>query len=82
MSREPTELYDAMAEVLEAMVAQQERKVLALARRLAPGLTAEDVRNPHDFAALDDRDFHYEDGTLNGIQAALMALRAKQRGEG
>src|SRR5579884_4227798 len=33
----------------EDVEAAQRRKVLELARRLRPGLTAEDVRNPHDF---------------------------------
>lgn len=64
---------------LEAMIALQEKKVLALARRLRPGVTAEDIRNPHDFAELDDADYHYEDGMLNGLQAAQSAVRAKLR---
>ena len=32
----------------------QRSKVIDLARRLRPGLTLEDVRNPHDFPELDD----------------------------
>jgi hypothetical protein len=65
--------------LLESMAAQQENKVLALARRLRPGLTAEDVRNPHDYPELKDSDFNYEDGLLAGLQYALAALRAKIR---
>ncbi|MBL8602118.1 MAG: hypothetical protein JNK72_09345 [Myxococcales bacterium] len=71
--------YEDIAALLEGLVALQEKKVLALARRLKPGLTAEDIRNPHDFTELDDRDYHYEDGMLNGLQAAVMALRARGR---
>ncbi len=74
---------DALAEMertLEAMSAQQEARVLALGRRLRPGVTAEDLRNAHDFRDLDDPDFHYEDGTLAGLLAALAAVRAKRRG--
>jgi (2Fe-2S) ferredoxin len=56
----------------------QRDKVVALARRLKPGLTLEDVQNPHDFPELDDCDWHYEDGMLAGIQAARMALRNKR----
>ncbi len=56
----------------------QREKVLALARRLKPGLTLEDVQNPHDFPELDDPDWHYEDGILTGIQMARTALRAKR----
>ena len=63
-------------ELLEAMEDVQRQKVIDLARRLLPYLTAEDIRNPHDFPDLDDPDWHYEDGQLCGIQAVLSALRA------
>jgi hypothetical protein len=55
----------------------QRRKVLDLARRLLPGLTLEDVRNPHDFPQLTDPDWQYEDGILTGIQSVLAAVRAR-----
>jgi hypothetical protein len=57
----------------------QRRKVLDLARRLRPGLTLEDVRNPHDFPELDDPDWQHADGILVGIQSVLAAVRASQR---
>jgi (2Fe-2S) ferredoxin len=57
----------------------QREKVLALARRLKPGLTLEDVQNPHDFPELDDCDWHYEDGVLTGIQTVRTALRARAK---
>ena len=57
----------------------QRRKVIDLARRLLPGLTLEDVRNPHDFPELSDPDWQYEDGILTGIQSVLAALRARIR---
>ncbi len=60
----------------------QRRKVLELARRLRPGLTLEDVRNPHDFPELGDPDWQYEDGVLTGIQSVQAAVRARSRGEG
>lgn len=69
----------AVEAMFEAMIALQEKKTLALARRLKPGVTAEDIRNPHDFRELNDGDYHYEDGMLNGLQAALSALRARMR---
>jgi 8-oxo-dGTP pyrophosphatase MutT (NUDIX family) len=65
--------------LLEELEELQRRKVLDLARRLRPGLTLEDVRNPHDFPELDDRDWQYEDGVLAGIQSALAAVRAHRR---
>ena len=70
-------MYLAMEDLLQRMVEHQELKVLSLARRLR--LTAEDVRNAHDFRELDDPDFHYEDGLLSGLLAAQTALRARFR---
>jgi hypothetical protein len=61
----------------------QEKKVIDLARRLKPGLTHDDIKNPHDFPELSDPDWHYEDGVLTGIQSVKMAVRSRQRrGEG
>jgi hypothetical protein len=59
----------------------QRKKVGALARRLKPGLTDEDIRNPHDFPELKDPDWHYEDGILTGIQSISTSLRALRRQE-
>ena len=70
---------DACEELLVGLETQQRSKVVDLARRLRPGLTPEDVRNPHDFPELDDHDWQYEDGVLTGVQTALTALRAMRR---
>jgi len=73
--------WDAVERLLAEMVGQQEAKVLALARRIVPHLTREDVQNPHDFAALaESAEFNYEDGVLAGLRAAEMAVRAARRG--
>ncbi|MEO7327444.1 MAG: hypothetical protein ABI193_02620, partial [Minicystis sp.] len=62
-----------------SMEEQQKAKVIELARRIKPGLTAEDIRNPHDFPELDDPDWHFEDGQLTGIQSVRFALRTLTR---
>jgi hypothetical protein len=67
---------DEVLALLRAMEDLQARKVIDLARRLHPGLTAEDIRNPHDFPELEDTDWHFEDGQLAGIQSVLTAVRA------
>jgi len=68
---------------VEALIGEleelQRRKVLDLARRLRPGLTLEDVSNPHDFPELADPDWQYADGLLAGVQSVLAAVRARQR---
>ncbi|WP_437808879.1 hypothetical protein [Sorangium sp. So ce1078] len=71
----PTELFHRIFELLAAMEEAQRAKVIDLARRLIPTLTAEDIRNPHDFPGLDDPDWHFEDGQLAGIEAVRFALR-------
>ncbi|WP_437304075.1 hypothetical protein [Sorangium sp. So ce388] len=71
----PAELFQRVFELLAAMEEAQRAKVIDLARRLLPTLTAEDIRNPHDFPDLDDPDWHFEDGQLAGIEAVRFALR-------
>jgi len=74
-SRETMNAIDAL--MLE-LITLQEDKVLAMARRIHPGVTAEDIRNPQDFPDLvGNPEWNYEDGILSGIKSAHMALRAK-----
>ncbi len=68
-----------LEEDLRSLERLQTDKVLALARRLKPGLTLEDVQNPHDFPELDDPDWHYEDGILTGLQSAIACTRRSAR---
>lgn len=73
----------ALMRELDALEALQNGKVLALARRLRPGMTTEDVQNPHDFPELDDPDWQYADGVRAGIasvRSALAALLARGTG--
>src|SRR4051794_19539344 len=69
-------LLDRIHELLDSMERAQADKVIDLARRLRPGLTAEDIRNPHDFPDLDDPDWHFEDGQLAGIQSVRFAIKS------
>ena len=65
--------------LVSELEAAQRGKVLALARRLRPGLTSEDVASPHDFPELADTDWQYEDGVLQGMLSVLAAVRARAR---
>jgi hypothetical protein len=71
--------WDEIEVLLLGMEDLQIKKVFELARRLKPGITHEDMRNPHDFPELQDPDWHFEDGVLSGIQSALSAVRARKR---
>jgi hypothetical protein len=66
--------------LLEAMIDRQRRKLLELARRIAPGRTAEDLLQPHNHPTVAAHpDFNFEDGILAGYLAALAALRAQRQ---
>jgi hypothetical protein len=68
-------------EVVEELVAYQQKKVLDLAQRIHPGLTEEDVRNIHDYPDVyGDPIFQFEDGQLAGFVAARIALKARLLG--
>ena len=76
----PRMSWDAVERLLADMAAMQERKLLALARRIVPHVTPEDLRNPHDFVPLvESAEFNYEDGILAGLRAAEIAVRATRR---
>jgi hypothetical protein len=71
----PTDLEAAAAE-LERMIVQQRERCLDLARRLRPGLTADDITQPHDYPELAENwHWNYEDGLLAGLLAAQLTLR-------
>jgi len=67
-----------LVQELERSEALQAEKVVDLARRLRPGLTSDDIKNPHDFPELEDPDWHYADGQLAAYQAVLTMLRHLQ----
>ena len=71
---------DRADRLFDEMIGQQHRKVLRLAREVLPHLSEEDLRNPYDFAELKEHPtFEYEDGMLNGLIAAQIAVRAEIR---
>jgi hypothetical protein len=74
--------WDTVEALVTSLEQHQRTKVLELARRLRPGLTLEDIANPHDFPELGDADWQYEDGMLAGIQSVLAAVRAEARRQG
>jgi hypothetical protein len=79
MNDEARALLERVLALVATMEEQQKAKVIDLARRLKPGLTAEDIRNPHDFPDLDDTDWHFLDGQLTGIQSVGFAIRSMSR---
>jgi hypothetical protein len=70
----------SVEDLLEEMIAEQRRRLSALAVRLAPELTDDDLLQPHDHVRLAaSPDFQFEDGILAGYLAVRAALRASRR---
>lgn len=78
MADAPRQMLAIVDRLMLEMIEQQERKVLEMGRRIHPGLTAEDIRNPHDFPDLvASGEWNFEDGILSGLKSAHIAIRAK-----
>ncbi len=66
-----------MIQTLEKMVTFEREKLLALARRINPLLTSDDILQPQDFAELEQNpEFRYQEGVCIGLESALSALYA------
>lgn len=66
--------------LLDSMIDQQRGKLLATARAKIPHLTPDDVLTPEAYPELYyDGPFNYDDGILNGLLSAQMAIRALVR---
>ena len=62
------------------LLTHQERRVRAVARRIVPEVTLDDLLCPDDVPALKaSPEFLYEDGVLAGLLAAHTAVRAAAR---
>jgi hypothetical protein len=70
---------DTTATLLEEMIAAQRDRLLAIARRIDPSATSDDLLQPHDNPRLaTSPEFHFEDGVLAGYLAVRAALRARR----
>ncbi|MCS6913062.1 MAG: hypothetical protein RMK29_21215 [Myxococcales bacterium] len=73
-------LAEALEDLLERMVAQQQERVLRQAQALCPRLCADDLLQPDDYPELaGNARWNYEDGVLAGLRAAQMAVRVELR---
>lgn len=65
--------------LLESLIQQQQARALACGRRIMPRLTEEDMLQPNDYPDLENHPhFRYEEGVIEGLKTALMALRAEK----
>lgn len=65
-------------ELLDVLIEGQKGKLLAVARRLVPYVTPDDLLQPNDYPELEEHPhFRYEEGILAGMQMVKAALMAK-----
>jgi hypothetical protein len=65
--------------LLDEMIESQRARLLAIARRIEPDLTPEDLLQPHNHPRIaGSPEFNFEDGILAGYLAIRAALRANR----
>lgn len=68
-----------MKDLLQELIDGQEKKLLAIGRRIIPSLTPEDVLQPNDFQELEfNPHFRYEEGILAGMLTIRAAMAASE----
>lgn len=76
---EPPLTWTTIEKLLEVLIQQQQKRALNCGRKIVPHLTEEDMLQPNDFPDLDSNpNFRYEEGVIEGLRTALMALRAER----
>lgn len=63
-----------MEAVFDDLIRFQKNKLLSCAKRIIPGIIADDLLQPNDFPELElHPHFRYEEGVLEGLLTARMA---------
>ena len=58
----------------------QEKKLLSYATTIIPNITTDDILQPNDYPELENHpSFRYEEGVLQGLYSAKMAVSAQQK---
>ncbi len=59
------------------LIEQQEERLFKMAEKIIPNITRDDILQPNDFPELENHPyFRYEEGILEGLRTARMALHA------
>ncbi len=67
----------SLQKLLEELVEGQQKKLFKMGRQIVPRLTEEDLLQPNDYPELEANPlFRYEEGALEGLKTAAMALAA------
>ena len=72
-----SDLVEQQIVLLDELIQGQQQKVRRCSEAIVPGLTDDDLLQPNDFPALEHHPhFRYEEGVLEGLRTARMALLA------
>lgn len=64
-----------MEKLFDELVKGQQERMLKMAREFVPYITPDDLLQPNDFPCLENNPlFRYEEGVLEGLLTARMAL--------
>lgn len=64
--------------LFDELISQQQKRLLKLAQKVVPHITFDDLLQPNDFPELENHPyFRYEEGVLEGLRTAQMALLAQ-----
>lgn len=75
----PSLTWEHIETLFDELIQQQQARALACGRRIKPNLTEEDMLQPNDYPELENHPhFRYEEGVIEGLRTALMALRAER----
>lgn len=78
--RKKMRTYVSLEDVFEELIDQQKAKLLKFGRRIIPYLTKDDILQPNDYPELENNPFfRYEEGILDGLQTAQMALQRQNK---
>ena len=67
-------------QLFEELILAQQKKMLALAKIVVPGIIEEDLLQPFDYPELERyAPFRYEEGVLEGILTVRMAMLSLAR---
>lgn len=70
---------ESISALVDEMIESQRVRLMDLARRIDPSLSADDLMQPHDHPKVAaNPDFQFEDGILAGYLAVRAALRARR----
>ncbi len=64
-------------EIFEELIDFQKKKLLKIAKEILPYIIEDDLLQPFDFPEIENHPgFRYEEGILEGLLTAAMAIRA------